>query len=129
MCWVALVPLLMALLGEQPDGRPVGVRQGALLGYGCGFLWYLGNCYWIYQTMYLYGGLPRPIAFGILILFSMYLGLYHAVFAAVLVTLRRSGLGRQGALLAGAVCVGECGAGEGADHGAALGSAGCGAGG
>jgi apolipoprotein N-acyltransferase len=30
--------------------------------------------------MYLYGGLPKPVAFLILVLFSLYLGLYHALF-------------------------------------------------
>jgi apolipoprotein N-acyltransferase len=72
--------------------------QGAALGYLCGFLWYLGNCYWIYQTMYLYGALAKPIAAGILILFCLYLGLYHALFGALIVAFRRR-FGRQAALL------------------------------
>ena len=79
-CWIALLPLLWALLGNNKTGNPLTVPQGALLGYICGFIWYLGNCYWIYQTMYLYGGLAKPIAAGILILFCLYLGLYHALF-------------------------------------------------
>ena len=96
-CWIALLPLLYALVGG--DGGSLSAKQGALLSYGCGTLWYLGNCYWIYPTMYLYGGLPRPIAGGILLLFSLYLGLYHALFGAVLVTIARSRRGQQGALL------------------------------
>ena len=39
--------------------------------------------------MYLYGGIPKPLSFGILILFSLYLGLYHAAFGALLVWFRR----------------------------------------
>jgi apolipoprotein N-acyltransferase len=97
-CWIALLPLLWALLGEDRQGKPLTLIQGAALGYLSGFLWYLGNCYWIYQTMYLYGGLPKPIAAGILILFCLYLGLYHLLFGALLVSLR-SRLGRQAALL------------------------------
>ncbi len=97
-CWVAMLPLYLALAANNQQSRPLTLRQGALLGYGCGFIWYLGNCYWIYQTMYLYGGLARPIAFGILILFCLYLGLYHAAFAAIFTALRRSPLGVQGAL-------------------------------
>ena len=73
--------------------------QTALLGYLCGVIWYLGGCYWIYQTMYLYGGLAKPVALGILLLFSMYLGLYHAAFAALIGCFRRSRVGREGALL------------------------------
>ena len=31
--------------------------------------------------MYLYGGLDKPVALGVLLLFSLYLGMYHALFA------------------------------------------------
>ncbi len=98
-CWFALAPLLFALLSPKHDGTPLSVRQGAALGYLCGFVWYLGNCYWIYQTMYLYGALPRPVAAGILVLFCLYLGLYHALFASLVVLVKHSRLARQGALL------------------------------
>jgi apolipoprotein N-acyltransferase len=97
-CWIALLPLLWALLANNKTENPLTVAQGTLLGYVCGFLWYLGNCYWIYQTMYLYGGLAKPIALGILVLFSLYLGLYHALFGA-LVTVFHRRFGRQTALL------------------------------
>jgi apolipoprotein N-acyltransferase len=97
-CWIALVPLLWALLGNTKTGNPLTLRQGAALGYICGFIWYLGNCYWIYQTMYLYGGLAKPIAAGILVLFCLYLGLYHALFGTLLAAFRRR-FGRQTALL------------------------------
>jgi apolipoprotein N-acyltransferase len=97
-CWIALLPLLWALLDHDKTGNPLNLRQGALLGYLCGFVWYLGNCYWIYQTMYLYGGLAKPIAAGILVLFCLYLGLYHALFATLLVACRKR-FGRQAALI------------------------------
>ena len=48
--------------------------------------------------MYLYGGLAKPIAVGILTLFSLYLGLYHALFGALLAAFRVR-FGRQAALL------------------------------
>jgi len=97
-CWIALLPLLAAILGNDKRGNPLTLGQGAALGYLCGFVWYLGNCYWVYQTMYLYGGLPKPIAVGILILFCLYLGLYHALFGALLAAFRNR-FGRQTALL------------------------------
>ena len=97
-CWIALLPLLWALLGNTRAGNPLALRQAAALGYICGFIWYLGNCYWIYQTMYLYGALAKPIAAGILILFCLYLGLYHALFGTLIAALRRR-FGRQAALL------------------------------
>ena len=91
--------MLVAVLGKDKTLQPLTLKQGTALGYVCGFVWYLGNCYWIYQTMNLYGGLTKPVAAGILVLFCLYLGLYHALFATVVVTLRRSRLGGQGALL------------------------------
>jgi apolipoprotein N-acyltransferase len=97
-CWIAILPLLWALLGNDKSGKPLTLGQGAALGYVCGFVWYGGNCYWIYQTMYLYGGLARPIAVGILVLFSLYLGLYHALFGTLIAAFRTR-FGRQTALL------------------------------
>jgi apolipoprotein N-acyltransferase len=97
-CWIALLPLLWALLGNNKTGNPLTVVQGTLLGYVCGFIWYLGNCYWIYQTMYLYGGLPKPVAAAILILFCLYLGLYHALFGTLVSTFHRR-FSRQSTLL------------------------------
>ena len=93
-CWIALLPLLRALLANDKTGNPLTLRQGAWLGYACGFLWYLGNCYWIYQTMYLYGGLAKPIAAGILVLFCLYLGLYHALFGTSLSLVTDASAGR-----------------------------------
>jgi len=98
--WIALLPLLYALLGRGKDGRSFSILQSSALGYLCGILWYAGNCYWIYQTMYLYGGLPKPVSFGILFLFALYLGLYHALFAAIVGTLRRFGFSRNAVLVA-----------------------------
>jgi len=100
-CWLALVPLLVSLLGESKSGRALTWGQCALLGYASGIVWYLGNCYWVYTTMYLYGGMAKPSAFGILLLFCLYLGLYHALFAAVTGLLRNCGrMSRSGALIA-----------------------------
>ena len=99
-CWIALVPLLVALLAKDKAGRPLSALQTALLGYISGIVWYCGNCYWIYQTMYLYGGLSKPVSLGILFLFCLYLGLYHALFGALAGLLRRSRLGQAGALAA-----------------------------
>jgi len=98
-CWVALTPLLMALTARDSNGAPLGIRQAAALGYVSGVIWYLGNFYWIYQTLYLYGAIAKPLAAGLLVLFCLYLGLYHALFGALIVRLRRSLLGVQGALL------------------------------
>lgn len=96
-CWVALLPLLWALVSNNKAGAALKLHQGAVLGYFCGFVWYLGNCYWIYQTMYLYGGLAKSVAAGILVLFCLYLGLYHALFATLVTACHRR-FGRQASL-------------------------------
>ncbi|ADV82241.1 apolipoprotein N-acyltransferase [Terriglobus saanensis] len=88
LCWVAMVPFLLALMGNSGSGEPLRIRDFALLGYFCGFLWYLGNCYWILSTMHLYGGLSVLASFGIMVLFCLYLGLYHALFATLVGLLR-----------------------------------------
>ena len=88
-CWFCLMPLLAALLGGEKSSWRRPVLHDACLGWACGVLFYLGNCYWIFQTMYLYGGIAKPISAGILLLFSLYLGLYLALFGTVLGVLRR----------------------------------------
>ena len=89
ICWFCLVPLLLALAGKDKRDEALRPLSSALLAYVCGVLWFAGNCYWIYQTMFLYGGLPAPVSFGILILFSLYLGLYFALFGACYSLVRR----------------------------------------
>ncbi len=94
LAWVAVAPLLVAILRArapetlQLDGRarllPATPWQGFVLGYLCGMLWFAGTCYWIFDTMHRYGGLPVPVAALALILFCMYVGLYHGVFGLLL---------------------------------------------
>ena len=101
LSFISLVPLLLAVLSNpRSDGRfnlssaPIlNAASSVLLGYLCGIIFYVGNCFWIYQTMYLYGGLPKPVAILILFLFALYLGLYHALFSLLLWFAARSRLG------------------------------------
>jgi apolipoprotein N-acyltransferase len=90
LCWVAITPLLIALLrARQPQTLqlragikllPASPLQAFLLAYVCGILWYAGTCYWIYSVMHQYGGVSTPAGIGILILFCLYLAIYHGVF-------------------------------------------------
>jgi apolipoprotein N-acyltransferase len=75
----------------QLDGRldparllPASPWQGFLLGYVCGILWFAGTCYWIFDTMHRYGEMPIPAAALALLLFCMYVGLYHGMFGLLL---------------------------------------------
>jgi apolipoprotein N-acyltransferase len=88
--WIAFAPLIVALLRARLSGaleiegsanleaaRP---GQAFLLAYVSGILWYAGTCYWIYDTMRQYGGLSAAMALLALILFCLYLALYHGFF-------------------------------------------------
>jgi apolipoprotein N-acyltransferase len=93
LAWIALVPLLIALLAPKRSGFGwARLGRNTILGYFCGILWYAGTCYWIEPTMQVYGNLPVPAAVAILILFCFFLGLYMALFA-LLVTLTRRATG------------------------------------
>ncbi len=94
LAWIAVAPLMVAILRArvqetlQLDGQarllPALPWQGFLLGYKCGILWFAGTCYWIFGVMHRYGGLPVPMAALTLLLFCMYVGLYHGLFGLLL---------------------------------------------
>ena len=87
--WIAIAPLLYALLRVEDVASRKYLRRSALIGYCCGIFWYALNCYWIERTMNLYGHVPVPGAVGILVLYSLILGLYFGLFAWILAFLRR----------------------------------------
>jgi apolipoprotein N-acyltransferase len=89
LAWIALVPLLWALLAERNAAHPRYLRRAALTGYLSGLLWYILNCYWIYRTMRLYGHVPPIGSAGIVFLFSAVLGLYFGLFGLILAFFRR----------------------------------------
>jgi len=101
--WAAVAPLLIALLrAREPDTLQlqVGVRllpakpaQAFLLAYACGILWYAGTCYWIYNTMRQYGEVGTLAALGLLLLFCLYLAIYHGVFGLLISLLAGGGEG------------------------------------
>ncbi|MFZ1919604.1 MAG: apolipoprotein N-acyltransferase [Terriglobales bacterium] len=90
LSWIAVTPLVIALLRARPAGAlqldapaklvPASPWHGFLLAYLCGVLWSGGTCYWIYDTMHHYGGLPISAAAFALLLFCLYIGLYHGFF-------------------------------------------------
>lgn len=100
LSWVAITPLLIALVRAQPpktlqiEGRrkllPASPGGAFILAYLCGIVWYAGNCYWVYNTMKQYGGISQAGAAGLLILFCLYLGLYHGLFGLIVSLLTKS---------------------------------------
>jgi apolipoprotein N-acyltransferase len=101
LSWVAVTPLLIAILrARKPQTLqlragikllPASPLQAFFLAYVCGILWYAGTCYWIYSVMHQYGGVNTPAGIGILILFCLYLALYHGVFGLLVSLLAGSG--------------------------------------
>lgn len=79
--FIGAVPLLYALINDDSVRSSRYLVGSFLVGWVTGVLWYGINCYWIYQTMFLYGGLPSAVSAGILVLYSLILGLYFALFA------------------------------------------------
>ncbi len=114
LSWIALAPLIYAILQcrEQDalltlaDGgkyfAPAGAWQGFLLGYASGIIWYLGSCYWVFNTMHEYGGLSAATSAVMLILYALYLGLYHGLFGFLLAltAARRNGYSLHALLFA-----------------------------
>ncbi len=72
--WVALVPLLVA--------APQTSRRDAFaLGWIAGLTFFTGSLHWLTNTMVNYGHLPVWVSYGLLLLFTTYLGLYLGLFA------------------------------------------------
>ena len=65
--WFGLVPLIWAVLSLPRYGQRRQLLRGFFIAYLCGVLWYAGNCYWIYDTMLIYGGLP-PVVSALLLI-------------------------------------------------------------
>jgi apolipoprotein N-acyltransferase len=99
LSWVAIAPLLVAILRARRPGSlqlegsikllPATPMQGFFLGYLCGIAWYAGSCYWVYNTMKQYGGIGNLGAAGLLLLFCLYLGLYHGAFGLITALIAR----------------------------------------
>ena len=115
LSWVCLAPLIYAVLrAREADAAellaeetfsylaPASVGQSFLLGWVCGTVVYLGSCYWVFSVMHYYGGLSRAVSAVLLLLFSLYVGLHQAVFAALVAwaARARAGYSRRALFLA-----------------------------
>src|SRR6202453_4783927 len=72
--WVAFVPLFYGLLTGENLNHPKALLRGTLAAYLMGVLWFTGNCYWIYQTMLYYGGLPPLLFSRVLVRYTPLIG-------------------------------------------------------
>ena len=88
--WFGFVPLLWAILNSESVSHSRPFRRAFLLAYLCGVLWYMGNCYWIRDTMLHYGEMPTGAPVLLLIGFSLVLGLYFGLFGLGLMLVRQA---------------------------------------
>ena len=107
LSWVAFTPLIYALLrgrggeGELVDSegrslRPFTVKQGILIAWACGVVWYFGTCYWIYPVMHDYGGLNALAASLMTAGYCLIMALHHGAFGGLVVLMaRRASVGNR----------------------------------
>src|SRR5450631_960814 len=101
--WFGLVPLLYGILMNSDVERPHPLRRAFLTSYVCGVLWYIGNCYWIRDTMMRYGDMPAIAPVLLLFGFSLVLGLYFGLFGLCVMLVRRATASSRLALAAAPV--------------------------
>ena len=88
--WFGLVPLLWAVLSPECLGSKHPIRRAFMVSYLCGVLWYMGNCYWVRDTMLHYGDMPTGAPVLLLIAFSLVLGLYFGLFGLGIMVVRQA---------------------------------------
>ena len=77
MAWVALVPLLVAVKNVRP-------AAAARLGLLAGMVHYVSLLYWIVIVLGKYGHLPLWVSIPALLLLSLYMSMYLALFCAII---------------------------------------------
>ncbi len=77
--WLQLLSL--AVLAGVLD-RSSGARQAALAGWLFATAWIAGTCWWLFISMYTYGGLAAPLAVLAVLGLSAFLALYYGAAAA-----------------------------------------------
>ena len=88
LAWIALVPLLIVIAR-----RPSPVRA-LILGWAVGTVFFYTTCYWLTYSMIHYGGVPTIVAYVLLLLPTIVVGLFPGL-AMMLVALaiKRWGVG------------------------------------
>ncbi|MGB9892212.1 apolipoprotein N-acyltransferase [Thermodesulfovibrio yellowstonii] len=77
LAWFCLLPFFFFLY-KTTDYKTI--FKGGLI---FGFLYFLGNVYWIYHSLYYYGSVPLILSYFIVALLALYLALYPAFFALI----------------------------------------------
>src|SRR4029079_4118329 len=88
LAWIALVPLLVVI------ARHPSPLKAFILGWATGSVFFYTTCYWLTFSMIHYGGVPTVVAYLLLILPCVVVGVFPRL-ATVLVALaiKRWGIG------------------------------------
>ena len=78
LAWIGLVPLMVAITQRPHGGRSF------LLGWIAGAVFFYGSCYWLTHAMIHYGGIPRWIAYVLLVPAVFIVGLFPALWSFAL---------------------------------------------
>lgn len=78
LAWIALVPLLFVVTRCAQPGRAF------FLGWLFGSVFFYGSCYWLTYSMIHFGGISPWLAFPLLLPGAVLLGIFPALFTAVL---------------------------------------------
>jgi len=89
LAWIALVPFFAGIEGKS-------VRQAFLLGWTTGTIHFITLLHWVTNSMIHYGNLSVGTSVPLLLLLSLYLGLYVGAFGWVLAFYRSRGVGASG---------------------------------
>ena len=81
LAWFALVPLHVAVEYVSPG-------RAFRFGWLAGTLAFTGSMFWVITAMNMYGKVPLPIAALVMLLLTVYLGLYVAIYAGGLSWIR-----------------------------------------
>src|ERR1700730_11222803 len=78
LAWLALVPLFLLVARKPQPGRAF------FMGWVFGAAFFYGSCYWLTYSMIHFGGISPWLAFVLLLPGALLLGLFPALFTAVL---------------------------------------------
>lgn len=78
LAWLALVPLFAAVSMSS------SYRHAAAASYAAGVVYFAGTCYWMADTMVIFGGLPYGAAAAVALLFVSVFAGYFAAFGLAL---------------------------------------------
>lgn len=84
LAWVALVPLLAAVDREKESSR-----RAFTAGWIFGLVFFFGTCWWLTFAPITYAGFPPVVAYFLLLIVCMIVGIFPGIFAAIMAFLLR----------------------------------------